>query len=428
MSQNDSFTPVRTTDMDELKEILDEIVFQEVPDKADWGKPTGPDRQFINGQVAEYGKTPYVKFGEDSANGILKITCVGARLDRNVQTFGKMDPYVTIINGKEKVQTNTHDDGGSNPVWNQTFELEIRDQTRLIEFAVRDEETFADRDVGTVKIRADKLIESGFLDKQWQIKHDEENAGSLHLKSEWLPDETPEAVKNAKGKKKQVSKKPEGFEGEMIGDKRTGKCQQFFGDSLFDGYMLNDELVQGRFYFSNGDFFMGTFKDNEMDKGTYIRFEDKLKVTGASFQDGELTGTPESLEWTYNEMKCSYKGPLTESKPNGKGTLMYGDHIASGTWVMGELEKNEYVDDRNEEGLNGEESKEPKEKVGMNLGLHVDMQNALKEKFKAEFVQIQEELAKQKQITIEALEKRDQLEAEQESKVAEVKEAAEKDK
>ena len=43
-------------------------------------------------------------------------------------------------------------------------------------------------------------------------------------------------------------------------------------------------------------------------------------------------------------MKCSYKGPLTESKPNGKGTLMYGDHIASGTWVMGELEKNEYVD------------------------------------------------------------------------------------
>lgn len=78
-----------------------------------------------------------------------------------------MDPYVAITNGKEKVQTNTHDDGGANPVWNQTFELEIRDQTRLIEFAVRDEETFADRDVGTVKIRADKLIESGFLDKQW---------------------------------------------------------------------------------------------------------------------------------------------------------------------------------------------------------------------------------------------------------------------
>ena len=56
--------------------------------------------------------------------------------------------------------------------------------------------------------------------------------------------------------------------------------------------MLDDELVQGRFYFANGDFFMGTFKNDEMVKGTYIRFEDKLKVTEATFQDGELTGTP----------------------------------------------------------------------------------------------------------------------------------------
>ena len=58
---------------------------------------------------------------------------------------------------------------------------------------------------------------------------------------------------------------------------------------------------------------------------------------------------------------------------------------------MGELEKNEYVDDRNEEGLNGEENKsKPSEgqKSPMNLGLHKDMQNALKEKFKEEFAQI----------------------------------------
>ena len=33
--------------------------------------------------------------------------------------------------------------------------------------------------------------------------------------------------------------------------------------------------------------------------------------------------------------------------------LFYGDKVAKGTWVMGELEKNEYSDDRNEEGLNG---------------------------------------------------------------------------
>ena len=82
---------------------------------------------------------------------------------------------------------------------------------------------------------------------------------------------------------------------------------------------------------------------------------------------------------------------------------------------MGELEKNEYVEDRNEEGLNGEESKSKpsgEQKSPMNLGLHFDMQNALKEKFKEEFVLIQEELEKQKQIAKEAIEKKEQIETE----------------
>ena len=55
---------------------------------------------------------------------------------------------------------------------------------------------------------------------------------------------------------------------------------------------------------------MGTFKDGGMDKGTYIRFEDKLKVTGASFVNGKLTDIPSSLEWTYEEKTCTYKGAL----------------------------------------------------------------------------------------------------------------------
>ena len=55
---------------------------------------------------------------------------------------------------------------------------------------------------------------------------------------------------------------------------------------------------------------------------------------------------------------------------------------------MGELEKNEYVDDRNEEALNGEEKKSPQEdkKSSEKLGLATNLESALKEKFKAEFV------------------------------------------
>ena len=79
------------------------------------------------------------------------------------------------------------------------------------------------------------------MDKEWTIKFENANAGTLHLKSEWLPDETPAAVKTYKGKKEDTVKKDVGFEGQMVNGKRTGKCKQFYEEgSLFDGYMLED--------------------------------------------------------------------------------------------------------------------------------------------------------------------------------------------
>ena len=56
-----------------------------------------------------------------------------------------------------------------------------------------------------------------------------------------------------------------GFEGTKADDKKSGKAKQHYLDgSFFDGFMLEDNLVKGRFYFANGDFFQGTFKDNKM--------------------------------------------------------------------------------------------------------------------------------------------------------------------
>ena len=77
---------------------------------------------------------------------------------------------------------------------------------------------------------------------------------------------------------------------------------------------------------------MGTFEENEMKSGTYIRADEKLFCEGATFLDGELTGTPKSLKWSSGEVECTFKGSFTESKPNGKGTLTYSDKTLSGTW------------------------------------------------------------------------------------------------
>ena len=47
-----------------------------------------------------------------------------------------------------------------------------------------------------------------------------------------------------------------GFEGSKFEGKKTGKAKQYYKDgSFFDGFMLADTMVKGRFYFSNGDFY-----------------------------------------------------------------------------------------------------------------------------------------------------------------------------
>lgn len=51
----------------------------------------------------------------------MNLTAVGAKLTKDTEMFGKMDPYLIIdIKGK-KQQTKVHDNGGKLPVWNQTF-------------------------------------------------------------------------------------------------------------------------------------------------------------------------------------------------------------------------------------------------------------------------------------------------------------------
>ena len=74
----------------------------------------------------------------------------------------------------------------------------------------------------------------------------------------------PAEVK-AIGSKLAANDEINGFEGTKADGKKSGKAKQNYLDgSFFDGFMLENNLVKGRFYFANGDFFQGTFKDNKM--------------------------------------------------------------------------------------------------------------------------------------------------------------------
>ncbi|CCO16430.1 predicted protein [Bathycoccus prasinos] len=68
-----------------------------------------------------------------SKQGILEITIVSASKLKNTAYLGKMDPYCVVFFLGEKTRTKTVKNGGSNPVWEESYKCktssDITDQT-----------------------------------------------------------------------------------------------------------------------------------------------------------------------------------------------------------------------------------------------------------------------------------------------------------
>jgi Ca2+-dependent lipid-binding protein len=58
-----------------------------------------------------------MRSAEISQGGVLKIKVVEARLFRDTEAFGKMDPYCVLEFKEHKFRTKTHENGGKNPRW-----------------------------------------------------------------------------------------------------------------------------------------------------------------------------------------------------------------------------------------------------------------------------------------------------------------------
>jgi len=82
-----------------------------------------------------------------SSTGKAALTIEGGRNLKNVELFGKQDPYVVLEVGGKKYQTEVAKNGGSNPVWNQTFEVPATGQ-ETVSLRVVDEELTTDELIG----------------------------------------------------------------------------------------------------------------------------------------------------------------------------------------------------------------------------------------------------------------------------------------
>ena len=119
--------------------------------------------------------------------GALALTVIEARLTRDTETFGKMDPYVKISTRQQEFKTNVKNGAGKTPVFNQTFNIDVKYVGDDMTIQVFDEDVGSDDVVGVATIKLSALCVNNGIDEWFQIAHKGKSAGSVHFKSVWKP-------------------------------------------------------------------------------------------------------------------------------------------------------------------------------------------------------------------------------------------------
>lgn len=107
------------------------------------------------------------------------MTLMQAKLTRNTETFGKMDPYCIVKYREEEHKTQTKNNAGKTPVWNQTFDLDIKYIGDDIEVSVLDEDVCKSDLIGQCKFKPSTLSVPGGITEWFDIEYHGKKAGQI---------------------------------------------------------------------------------------------------------------------------------------------------------------------------------------------------------------------------------------------------------
>ena len=121
-------------------------------------------------------------------SGKLQVKPLTAKLTRDTETFGKMDPYCKVWLENEIKKTKTHQDGGKYPSWNDTFTFQ-RNLECLLYLEVWDEDTIsADDLIGETTISLSDTFEKKKTQIWYTISYKGKDAGKVLISLEFIPD------------------------------------------------------------------------------------------------------------------------------------------------------------------------------------------------------------------------------------------------
>ena len=123
-----------------------------------------------------------------ATSGTLNIFILEARLDRDTDTFGKMDPYVVINTRMQRIRTKTAKGQGKSPSWaDECMEVDVKYVGDDFHLQIFDED-MTDSDLvceSTQKLSS--LCVGEGLDDWFVLTFKGKDVGKVHLKGEWHP-------------------------------------------------------------------------------------------------------------------------------------------------------------------------------------------------------------------------------------------------
>lgn len=109
-----------------------------------------------------------------------------ARLTRDTDTLGSMEPYCKLKYDGVKQKTKVDSSGGKTPTWEETFTYEVTDCKVLI-VSVWESDAMVNEEVGTAEIDINTLKSHGNFADWIKLKYKDEGAGEIYCEIMYVP-------------------------------------------------------------------------------------------------------------------------------------------------------------------------------------------------------------------------------------------------
>jgi hypothetical protein len=125
--------------------------------------------------------------------GSLIIKPSAARLTRDTEFLGKMDPYCVVKMGSQKQRTATHQSAGKFPSWRDSIVFR-RTHEDMVTFEVWDADTASSDDlVGEGNLPIHSVLTSGNFNDWVNLTYKGKSSGQLRVDIQWVPDQGAKA-------------------------------------------------------------------------------------------------------------------------------------------------------------------------------------------------------------------------------------------